>query len=242
MSPPNCATNRLLTRLQIDTLDYPDLSDSMKRILIPILLTLCLSPEAINLQAKDKYTDPYKGYDETLYMDMDLEQNLLTPEVASGEHAAISRHMRNVGQSLAKKGYTVDMMRDDEVVLVTIPTDDLFLPNDTLLCPAAPAKFGPVIALLGDPEMYKVVYAVHTDNTGSAKYNSELSHQRNNSIYDWLLTQVSEDLIIIPYEMGDMDPIEPNDSRDGRAANRRIEIYLIPGPKMITNAHKGVLR
>lgn len=214
----------------------------MKRILLSVFLIASLAPAALTMQAKDKYTDPYKGYDETLYMDMDLEQNLLTPDVASGEHAAISRYMRNVGQSLAKKGYIIDMTRDDEVVLVTIPTDDLFLPNDTLLSPSAPAKFGPVISLLRDPEMYKVVYAVHTDNTGSPKYNSFLSHQRNNSIYDWLLTQVSEDLIVIPYEMGDMDPVEPNDSRDGRAANRRVEIYLIPGPKMITNAHKGLLK
>lgn len=214
----------------------------MKRLLQSFVLTSMLLSTASALQAKDKYTDPYKGYDETIYMDMDIEQNILTPEVASGEHAAISQYMKNVGHTMAKKGYIVDMMRDDEVVLVTIPTDDLFLPNDTLLSPSAPAKFGPVIALLRDPEMYKVVYAVHTDNTGSAKYNSYLSHERNNSIYDWLLTQVSEDLIVIPYEMGDTDPIEPNDSRNGRAANRRVEIYLIPGPKMITNAHKGLLK
>lgn len=214
----------------------------MKRILLSILLVSLLAPVTSTLRAKDKFTDPYTDYDETLFMDMDLEQNLLTPEVGSGEHAAISRYMKNVGQAMAKKGYIVDMMRDDEIVLVTIPTDDLFLPNDTLLTPSAPAKFGPVIALLRDPEMYKVVYAVHTDNTGSAKYNSYLSHQRNNSIYDWLLTQVSEDLIVIPYEMGDSDPVEPNDSRNGRAANRRVEIYLIPGPKMITNAHKGLLK
>lgn len=214
----------------------------MKRILLSFLFVSLLAPVTSVLRAKDKYIDPYKDYDETLFMDMDLEQNLLTPIVGQGEHAAISRHMKNIGQSMVKKGYIVDMMRDDEIVLVTIPTDDLFLPNDTLLSPSAPAKFGPVIALLRDPEMYKVVYAVHTDNTGSAKYNSYLSHQRNNSIYDWLLTQVSEDLIVIPYEMGDSDPVEPNDSRNGRAANRRVEIYLIPGPKMITNAHKGLLK
>lgn len=214
----------------------------MKRILTSVITISLLLTVASPLRAKDKYTDPYKGYEEALFMDMDLEQNLLTPEVASQEHAAISRYMKNIGHTMAKKGYIVDMMRDDEVVLITIPTDDLFMPNDTLLAPSAPAKFGPVIALLRDPEMYKVVYSVHTDNTGSAKYNSYLAHERNNSIYDWLLTQVSEDLIVIPYEMGDADPVEPNDSRAGRAANRRVEIYLIPGPKMITNAHKGLLK
>lgn len=150
--------------------------------------------------------------------------------------------MKNIGQQLANKGYIVDIMRDDEVVVVTLPTDELFQPNDTLLSPAAPAKFGPIISILRDPEMFKLVYAVHTDNTGSSQYNMYLSHERNNSVYDWLLGQVSEDLIVIPYEMGDTDPIKPNDSRAGRAANRRVEFFLIPGPKMITLAHKKQLK
>ncbi len=207
-----------------------------------LIITLIISVMATAASAKGGWSDPYKGYDETLFMDMDIEQNILTPSVPDKEHSAVSRHMKRLGNDLAKRGYTVDMMRDDEVVLVTIPSDVLFMPNDTLLAPSAPAKMAPVTDLLVSPDMYKVVYAVHTDNTGSQYYNMELSHRRNNSIYDWLLTKVSEDVIIIPYEMGDTDPVEENDSRSGRAANRRLEIYLIPGPKMITDAHKGVLK
>lgn len=210
----------------------------MTRLIITLIITLIASA----LYAKGGWSDPYKGYDETLFMDMDIEQNILTPSVPDKEHSAVSRHMKRLGNELAKRGYTVDMMRDDEVVLVTIPSDDLFLPNDTLLSPSAPAKMTPVTDLLRTPDMYKVVYAVHTDNTGSQFYNMELSHRRNNSIYDWLLSKVNEDVIIIPYEMGDTDPIEENNSRSGRAANRRLEIYLIPGPRMITDAHKGTLK
>ncbi len=211
----------------------------MKRLLFSLALMLCLIPAA---SAKGGWTDPYKGYDETVFMDMDLEQNLTSPVVPDKEHAAVSRYMKRLGTDLAKHGYTVDMMRDDEVVLVTVPTDQLFLPNDTLLAPDAPARLTRLTALLKTPDKYKVVYAVHTDNTGSPSYNMELSHRRNNSIYDWMLSQVSDDVIIIPYEMGDTDPIEPNDSRRGRAENRRLEIYLVPGPKMITDAHKGLLK
>lgn len=210
----------------------------MTRLIITLIITLIASA----LSAKGGWSDPYKGYDETLFMDMDIEQNILTPSVPDKEHSAVSRHMKRLGNELAKRGYTVDMMRDDEVVLVTIPSDDLFLPNDTLLSPSAPAKMTPVTDLLRTPDIYKVLYAVHTDNTGSQFYNMELSHRRNNSIYDWLLSKVNEDVIIIPYEMGDTDPIEENNSRSGRAANRRLEIYLIPGPRMITDAHKGTLK
>lgn len=214
----------------------------MIRNILLLTLTALFVMTGIETSAKETFVDPYNNYDESVFMDMELEQNILTPAVGKSEHQAVSKYMKRIGLDLAKKGYTVDMMRDDEVVVITLPTDDLFLPNDTLLAPSAPGKFGPVISLLHNPEMFKVVYTVHTDNTGSPQYNMYLSHERNNSIYDWMLTQISEDLIVIPYEMGDTDPIMGNDSRAGRAANRRVEIYLIPGPKMITDAHNGTLK
>lgn len=193
--------------------------------------------------ASDKYVDPYKDYDETLFMDMDLEQNVMTPAVYSSDKGAVSHYMKRLGTQLARKGYTIDMTRDDEVIIITIPSDELFLPNDTLLAPTAPGRLAPLVAQIsGDPAWMKVVYAVHTDNTGSESYNLSLSHARNSSIYDWLLPQVNEQLIVIPYEMGDTDPIEANDSRRGRAANRRVEFFLIPGPKMLTQAHSGLLK
>lgn len=208
--------------------------------LIVILLAAVVAPVA--LSAKDGWSDPYKNYDETLFMDMDLDANILSPAVAKGEKGAVSKYMKRLGNDLARRGYTVDMMRDDEVVCVTIPSDDLFMPNDTLLSPEAPAKLSPILKLLAVPDKFKLVYAVHTDNTGSPAYNMQLSHERNSSIYDYMLENLSQDVIIIPFEMGDTDPVEPNDSRKGRAANRRLELYLIPGPKLITDAHKGLLR
>lgn len=213
----------------------------LRVILCALILLLTLIDCAIS--AADKYTDPYKGYDEALFMDMDLEQNVMTPAIGSGEHSAVSHYMKRLGTQLSRKGYTVDLTRNDEVIIVTIPSDNLFQPNDTLLSPSAPAQLAPIVdQISGDPAWMKVVYAVHTDNTGSETYNQNLSHARNNSIYDWLLPQVNDQLIVIPYEMGDTDPIEPNDSRRGRAANRRVEFFLIPGPKMISQAHSGLLK
>lgn len=192
-------------------------------------------------QAKGDNQNPYKDYDETRFMDMGLEENIETPVVGKNGHEAIKNHMSRIAQELAKKNYIVDMTRNDEVVIVTIPSDDIFLPNDTLLSPNAPSKLKPIINLFSDPFMMKMVYAVHTDNTGSQSYNMRLSHERNNSIYDWMLDNINEDLIVIPYEMGDTDPIVPNTSRKNRSENRRLEIFLIPGPKMITMARKGQL-
>lgn len=214
----------------------------MKRFILASLLAVAMSGLSLGLTAKENKNDPYAGYDESVYMDMGLEDNLKVPAVGKAEHAAVKAYMSRIGHNLAQKNYIVDLMRDDEVVLVTIPTDDLFAPNDTLLSQTAAAKLRPIISHITDPMMFKVVYAVHTDNTGSPTYNLWLSHERNTSIYDWFLNNVSEDLIIIPYELGDTDPLVPNDSRKGRRENRRLEIFLIPGPKLISMAQKGTLK
>lgn len=212
----------------------------MKRILLASLAALTIGFTGLKAANDDK--NPYMGYDETIYMDMELEDNLKAPAVGKSEHAAVKAYMTRLGRDLAKRNYIVDLMRDDEVLLVTLPTDDLFLPNDTLLSPSAPGKLAPIVALFNDPFMFKMVYAVHTDNTGSPTYNMRLSHERNNSVYDWMLDNVSEDVIVIPYEFGDTDPIGSNGSRQGRHDNRRLEIFLIPGPKMISLAQKGMLK
>lgn len=209
------------------------------RFLTAILLTLAC---ALALSGKSGHDDPYRDYDEALYMDLDLDSNLVLPAVDKKAHPGVSSYMYRVATDLAKQKFTVDLLRDDEVILVTIPSDELFLPNDTLLSPSAPARLSPIFKLLNPGDMFKVTYAVHTDNTGSEFYNMQLSHKRNGSIYDYMLDTVSDDQIVIPYEYGDSAPIESNNTRQGRKANRRIEIYLMPGPKMITLAREGKLR
>lgn len=186
--------------------------------------------------------DPYQGYDEAAFMDMDFDQNIDKPTVGSDEHEAVRRYMTKLAREMAGKKYAVELMRGDEVMVITIPTDELFHPNDTLLMSKAQNRLSPLLVPVKDPDMFKMVYAVHTDNTGSPGYNMSLSHKRNNTIYDWLLDHVSEDLIVIPFEFGDTHPVQANNSRKGRAANRRLEFYYIPGPKMIEKARKGTLK
>jgi flagellar motor protein MotB len=46
---------------------------------------------------------------------------------------------------------------------------------------------------------------------------------------------------IVPYGIGMDENIADNNSRASRAANRRIEIYFIPGPVMLEWAKAGKL-
>ncbi len=210
-----------------------------KLLFSSILLLLACFPAA----AQDTYVDPYKDYDEFLFFDLTLEQNVETPVVGKKERRSVRDYMSRVKDQL-KGTYTLDLTRDEEVVIVSIPTDDLFLPNDTLLTPYGEKRLRPLLPYLQDPMMFKVVYTINTDDSGSANYLEHLSEARNNTIYGWLLSdkRIPDDLIVIPFSMASDDPLLPNDSRANRAVNRRLDIYLIPGPKMIQLAHDGKLK
>lgn len=199
----------------------------------------------VDIYAQTSSSGPYPDYREEVFMDMDFEPNLLTPEIPDDLKGAISDFMVKKAESLKKLG-TIDIMRDADIFVINIPSDDLFLPNDTLLSPYASARLTPIIKLMNDPYMYKVLVAVHCDDTGSESYREQLTSERLNSIYDWLMDAIdrgliSEDQVIIPFSMGSSDPIMQNDTRKHRYENRRVEFYFIPGPRLIEKARNKKL-
>ena len=67
----------------------------------------------------------------------------------------------------------------------------------------------------------------HTDAIGSESYNMELSRRRAQSVADYLISQGvnSNQLEVVP--MGESTPIATNDTQEGRAMNRRVEIKVV---------------
>ena len=74
-----------------------------------------------------------------------------------------------------------------------------------------------------------IVISGHTDSTGSDSDNRVLSTNRANAVLNYLLSgglsKYSEYFCAAGY--GETRPVESNDTEDGRAANRRIEISII---------------
>ena len=66
----------------------------------------------------------------------------------------------------------------------------------------------------------------HTDNVGPEWYNNKLSFERARAVVKILITKgVSEEKIIVQ-AAGFTKPIASNDTREGRARNRRVDIVL----------------
>ncbi len=69
----------------------------------------------------------------------------------------------------------------------------------------------------------------HTDNVGSDSNNMTLSKNRANSVKDFLVGKGVSDSQISTEGKGETQPIESNDTNDGRAKNRRVEFILTNG-------------
>ncbi len=134
---------------------------------------------------------------------------------------------------------TVEAYRNKEVLLITIPAHLLFAPNMTELKPGASDYLSPIRRYLKEPDMYRVMLVMHTDNTGNEAYREQLTVDRVNTVFDWFVNSGSDTRYLFSYAIGDSMPLRANDSMDNRDKNRRLELYLVPGQKMVDQAKKG---
>lgn len=175
-------------------------------------------------------------------LELSVEENLAGPEIPAKLVARVVDCQERVAQELKRKGLHVEMMRDRQVIVVTMPAMPMFQPNDSVLRDQAQSWLKPLAGLLKHPDFYKTMIAVHSDDTGSEEYVNTLTAGRADAIYRWLVGAGCHGAAIIPYGVGADEPLAPNDSRARRVANRRVEIYLVPGPGMIEMARTGRLK
>ena len=144
-----------------------------------------------------------------------------------------------LGKFNGTDGCSVENYRNKEVLLITIPASLLFAPNETLLNDKAASYLVNFKRYLKQPDTYRVLLVMHTDNTGSPQYRDEITEERVESVFEWFEQQGCDTSFLFPYAMGDDMPIVENDSQKNRDTNRRLEIYLMPGSKMLEQAKKG---
>lgn len=194
-------------------------------LLVLILLVLGQQP----LDAKDDY-DIYE---------LSLDENLEVPEIKNDKHAdKIQDYQYDIAIGFKQSNYDVEVMRDGEVIVITIPASQLFDANDTVLNKVGAELLKPFLRMIKNPGFYKMLLVMHSDDTGSEYYTLNLSRQRVNAIFDWFEENGSVDYVV-PYALGDTDPIVDNNSVENRKRNRRLEIYLVPEKTMIQQAKKG---
>lgn len=133
----------------------------------------------------------------------------------------------------------IEAFRKKEVILITIPASNLFSPNSADLSETAAKYLTPIKRYMKDPDMFRVLLVMHTDNTGSSKYRDNITADRVDAVTAWFEEQGADTSFTFSYAFGDESPLVPNTSYENRDKNRRLEVYLMPGAKMLEEAKKG---
>ena len=94
-----------------------------------------------------------------------------------------------------------------------------------------PALLDQVATTLGEFNQTVIEVAGHTDSTGARAYNMTLSERRAGSVLSYLSGRGIARERMIAVGAGPDHPVDTNDTSEGRAQNRRVEITLVPVEK-----------
>ena len=109
-----------------------------------------------------------------------------------------------------------------------MPQDILFATDSAALRPDLQSDLRTVAqSLLAYPNTTVQVIG-HTDNTGDASYNLNLSQRRAASVANVLISQGVPGFRVQTFGRGEDQPIADNLTPEGRARNRRVEIVILP--------------
>ncbi|MDR9754855.1 OmpA family protein [Pseudomonas sp. SZMC_28357] len=134
----------------------------------------------------------------------------------------------------AIKDSNLELERRDNVLVVTAPADSSFNPDrPAMLLPVTLGPFSRVAKILEADPKTAVLVLGHADTSGAAPANLKLSQERAQSIAAiFRLSGLQRDRLMLR-GMGSVAPRAANDSVEGRALNRRVELLVTPQNTMV---------
>lgn len=152
-------------------------------------------------------------------------------KAAAEARAATFRQLVEKLHAMIDAGKLKVVIREGRM-LIALPNDVLFDSGRTAIKPDGQAALAQVAQALSSITDRHFVVSGHTDNVPihTAKFpsNWELSTARAVEVVDLLVSKGMKPEVLAASGHAEFDPVAPNDTAEGRAQNRRIEIVLQP--------------
>jgi outer membrane protein OmpA-like peptidoglycan-associated protein len=122
----------------------------------------------------------------------------------------------------------VGIVNAGDRLIVTMPQDILFDVDSAVVRPDLQSDLRAVAANLNQYPQTRVEVLGHTDNTGSAAYNRDLSQRRAAAVAAVLIGAGVSASRVSAIGQGEDFPVATNLTPEGRAKNRRVELVIRP--------------
>jgi outer membrane protein OmpA-like peptidoglycan-associated protein len=120
------------------------------------------------------------------------------------------------------------IVNNGDSLSVIMPQDILFATDSAALRPDLQRDLNAVAANLLNYPNSTIEIIGHTDNTGTAALNQDLSQRRAVSVANVLRQNGVPSSRIVAFGQGEERPIASNLTPEGRAMNRRVEMVIRP--------------
>lgn len=165
--------------------------------------------------------------------------------VGAGTGALIGKKMDKQQQELeAIRGAQVESVVDKnnlQAIKVTFSEGILFEFNKSNLSESSRYALNEFAASLrSNPETDVTIYG-HTDNKGTRAVNQRISKERATAVANYLVGQGVQRNRLTIEGLAFNQPVASNETADGRAQNRRVEIYITASKEMIRKAENNNL-
>ncbi|MGM9846399.1 MAG: OmpA family protein [Muribaculaceae bacterium] len=168
--------------------------------------------------------------------------------VGAGAGALIGRKMDKQQQELERQlaeSATVEQVQDAnglQAIKVTFNSGILFPTNGTELSQTAKTELSQFAVSLNNNPQTNVQIFGFTDNTGSMAVNQRVADGRSNAVKSYLVNSGVAFTRLTAEGVPMANYVASNDTAEGRAQNRRVEIYITANEQMIQQAEAGTLQ
>ena len=125
-------------------------------------------------------------------------------------------------------GSGVQVIRDGDNIRLQLPGNITFASESANISQNFYPVLEDVAAVLNKYNKTTMMIEGHTDSTGSADYNQQLSLNRANAVRNYLVGYGVDSRRVTTQGFGESQPIATNDTAQGRQQNRRVELRIIP--------------